>query len=624
MSFVKQHRREGAARGGDVRGIVAGGDTLEVVDLRGGARDGACVQLGQGLSYSEHRPNLIVRGRIRKEACAVVNRSFFFPSPMAFLFQKFQEVVKTLAKSPTFARDPRQLQFEVDINRLFLYTSYNRLGKNADEADAEEIIEMANKASVADQQMQVQENIHSQIKAFCTFMDELLLPNKMVNDSFDSTKGRCDPPTNYPVVPKQRPLSQAEVSQKLKDQLGYTLNVKPSQISHKDAGQGLFLDGVVDVGAVLAFYPGVVYTPAYYNNIPGYLNEKNPYLITRYDGSVIDAQPWGCGGYGLELWNGRKMVENKPDMEGAEKVSDSLSKPLEGSQADNNDDVLERRNPLALAHFANHPAKGMLPNVMICPYDFPLTENNMRVYIPNISFGNADASMRRFGSYWFKAGVSRNSESHVPTLKTIVLVATRALQDEELLLNYKLSNSKPWPEWYAPVDEEEDMRRFEFHFVKVDESKEEGVREIQYPPLLIMDVVMKDVGGEEKGLRWLCGVGAEAGDEEMEVLLGGGVTLIGRNLRFEKTLPRAFVEHFLKQEWRLLVIHPHRSRNYKCKLLLRDRNEFECHLAMGCYQFVKNKGLKTGDRVVFETRRPKVTIVRCQPGDNGRRGRGGR
>ena len=30
--------------------------------------------------------------------------------------------MKTLAKSPTFARHPRQLQFESDINRLFLYT----------------------------------------------------------------------------------------------------------------------------------------------------------------------------------------------------------------------------------------------------------------------------------------------------------------------------------------------------------------------------------------------------------------------------------------------------------------------------------------------------------------------
>ncbi|TKY67752.1 hypothetical protein E2542_SST10648 [Spatholobus suberectus] len=374
---------------------------------------------------------------------------------MAFLFQKFQEAVKTLAKNPVFARDPRQLQFEADINRLFLYTSYNRLGKNADEADAEEIIEMASKASFADQQMQVQENVHSQIKAFCTCMDEILLQNeKMVNDHLELSQQANSSPhhsglSSAKAVSKQRPLSQFEVSQKLKDQLGYSLNVKPSQISHKDSGHGLFLDGAVDVGAVLAFYPGVVYSPTYYHYIPGYVDEQNPYLITRYDGTVIDAQPWGCGGDGPERFDGRKMLENKLDNEGAEKGSDSVSKPLEGSQVENNDndDVVECRNPLALAHFANHPAKGMLPNVMICPYDFPLTENSMRVYIPNILFGNAEVNMKRFGSFWFKSGVSRNSQSQVPTLKTVVLVATRALQGEEVLLNYRLSNSKRWPEW---------------------------------------------------------------------------------------------------------------------------------------------------------------------------------
>ncbi|XP_061357230.1 uncharacterized protein LOC133301592 [Gastrolobium bilobum] len=396
---------------------------------------------------------------------------------MASLFQKFREAVKTLAKRPAFSKDPRQLQFEVDINRLYLYSSYNRLGKSADEADAEEIIEMASKASVTDQQMHVQENVHSQIKTFCAFMDEILLPNE--NDPLVSQQasilprrsglsfavGRNGPTPNNPAVPQTRPLTQAEVSQKLKDQLGYTLNVKPSQISHKDAGQGLFLDGVVDAGAVLAFYPGVVYSPAYYRYIPGYpkVDAQNPYLITRYDGNVINAQPWGFGGYERELWNGRKTGEIKRDMKGTERGSEKiwklLSKPLEGNQGDNSE-VIERRNPLALAHFANHPPKGVQPNVMICPYDFPLTENNMRVYIPNISFGNAEVNVRRLGTFWFKSGVSKDSGSHVPTLKSLVLIATRTLQDEELLLNYRLSNTKRRPEWYAPVDEEEDRRRW--------------------------------------------------------------------------------------------------------------------------------------------------------------------
>ncbi|XP_004505707.1 uncharacterized protein [Cicer arietinum] len=311
---------------------------------------------------------------------------------------------------------------------------------------------MASKASVADQQMLVQENIHSQIKTFCTFMDEVLLPNKnKVNDDYFelSQQANISPQHSELIsanaIPKQRPISQAELSQKLKDGLGFKLDVKPSQISHKEADQGLFLDGVVDVGAVLALYPGVIYSSAYHHYIPGYHDEQNPYLITRHDGTVIDAQPWGRGGDEKELWNGRKMVDNKTDMVVVE----------EGSQLDNSDDALERRNPLALAHFANHPPKGMLPNVMICPYDFPLIENNMRAYIPNILYGNAKVNMKKFDSFWFKSRVSRNSESHVPILKTVVLVATRALQDEELLLNYRLSNTKRWPEWYAQVDEED-------------------------------------------------------------------------------------------------------------------------------------------------------------------------
>jgi hypothetical protein len=220
----------------------------------------------------------------------------------------------------------------------------------------------------------------------------------------------------------------------------------------------------VDVGSVVAFYPGVVYSPAYYRYIPGYpkVAAQNPYLITRYDGNVINAQPWGSGGDKRELWNGRNVGEVKSDAKVAEKGSDKiwkvLSKPLE--QKGDISEVIERRNPLALAHFANHPSKGVLPNVMICPYDFPLTENNMRVYIPNILFGNAEVKMRRFGSFWFKSGVSKNSGSDVPTLKSLVLVATRAIQDEELLLNYRLSNTKRRPEWYDPVDEEEDRRRW--------------------------------------------------------------------------------------------------------------------------------------------------------------------
>ncbi|KAA3482651.1 SET domain-containing protein 9 [Gossypium australe] len=338
--------------------------------------------------------------------------------------------VRILAKSPTFARYRRKLQFEDDINLIFMYTSYNRLGKNADEADAEEIIDMASKASFTDQQMQVQENVHFQIKNFCTVMDEILLPGS--------------------AVPLTRPIKRAELSLRLKDSIGYSLDVKPSQIPHNEASQGLYLNGEANVGAVIAIYPGVIYSPSYYQYIPGYprVDARNRYLITRYDGIVIDAQPWGYGGETREIWDSSTMQDTRPDTD-----ETMLGKALENSQVGCNGEILERRNPLALAHFANHSTEETVPNVMVCPYDFPLTEKNLRTYIPNISFGNAEEQkVRRLGSSWFRGG-SRNSrlddsDSDGPVLKTLVLVAAKALCDEEVLLQRPL--------WYYSVDEDED------------------------------------------------------------------------------------------------------------------------------------------------------------------------
>lgn len=268
-------------------------------------------------------------------------------------------------------------------------------------------------------------------------------------------------------MPETKQLKSYEVSQKLKDLIGYTLDIKPSQIEHEDAGQGLYVDGEADVGSVIAIYPGVVYSPAYYRFIPGYprVDLQNPYLITRYDGTVINAQPWGFGGETREIWDGSSVQEPRSNIKHAENGSDRiwklLSKPLNGRQVGRKGEVLERRNPLAFAHFANHPAKDMVPNVMVCTYDFPLTEKNMRTYIPNISFGNGEeVKMKKFGTFWFKSWRSSSYESEIPILKTLVLVATRAICNEEVLLNYRLSNLKRRPSWYTPVDEEEDRRRW--------------------------------------------------------------------------------------------------------------------------------------------------------------------
>ncbi|XP_020570673.1 uncharacterized protein LOC110017866 isoform X2 [Phalaenopsis equestris] len=401
---------------------------------------------------------------------------------MAFLIRKFQEVAITLAKSPKFARDPRHLQFEADINRLFLYTSFNRLGRNADEKDAEEIIEMASKASVADQQRQVQENIHYQIKNICSQMDDILKPDP--NNLYDLSNsplshenipkrsglsfavGASTSSTPKPAVTRTKLLSRIELSSNLKDRIRYTLDVKPSQIPHKEAGLGLYLSGECNVGSVIAFYPGIIYSPAYYRYIPGYprVDSCNSYLITRYDDIIINAQPWGVGGESREIWEGSYKPNLNPDSSlNISKESDRLwkilSKPLESSSRTNSGEVLELRNPLSFGHFANHPANGCEPNIMVCPYDFPVMEKDMRVYIPNIVFGGEESvRMKRVGSFWFR--LKGGGDEARDVMKTLVLVATRPLCEEEVYLNYRLSNSRRRPSWYVPVDQEEDQRRW--------------------------------------------------------------------------------------------------------------------------------------------------------------------
>lgn len=65
--------------------------------------------------------------------------------------------------------------------------SYNRLGENAEEKDAEELIDMATRASVSDQQKLVHENVHFQIKNICEAMDEALLPDVGPNQPVPAT-----------------------------------------------------------------------------------------------------------------------------------------------------------------------------------------------------------------------------------------------------------------------------------------------------------------------------------------------------------------------------------------------------------------------------------------------------
>ncbi|DBA71470.1 TPA: hypothetical protein ACH3X2_011265 [Trebouxia sp. C0005] len=62
----------------------------------------------------------------------------------------------------------------------------------------------------------------------------------------------------------RKSVTMAQLGAVMLDQLGYSLEVRTSGISHPDAGNGLWLRGTAPVGAAIGLYPGLVYEPMHY------------------------------------------------------------------------------------------------------------------------------------------------------------------------------------------------------------------------------------------------------------------------------------------------------------------------------------------------------------------------
>jgi hypothetical protein len=425
--------------------------------------------------------------------------------------------------------DKRLLQHEIDTHRLFLLTSFHNEGASATEETAKEIERLASAMSFADQQQQVQTHVHSQMHNVAAVLDGILLEPPLISKATVPPNGARQRPSGLSfavgVIPtaecerqnrssvtavvETKPLNRAQVATAFEKDLGFSLHVKQSTVAHQDAGTGLFISGRAQPGTVVSLYPGVIYSPSQYRYIPGYpmVAAGNPYLISRYDGLVIDGKPWREGEDARKWWDGSVTDSERALSDEAGRAEESAQKsmpedvstdyrnagraktqhksvwelvgggkkwsgPLEGA-------VLELRNPLALGHFANHPPKGVQPNVMICSYTYSSSSGEtIRPYIPNIVFGNdEELDMQRRGPLWVNEGrkdrqyelESRQYLGHTSGLvpvettdvRTLVLVATRDLEDEELLLNYRLSNYTRQPSWYHSVDAEEERRRWD-------------------------------------------------------------------------------------------------------------------------------------------------------------------
>ncbi|XP_024387535.1 uncharacterized protein [Physcomitrium patens] len=397
--------------------------------------------------------------------------------------------------------DKRRLQHEIDTHKLFLLTSFQREATSGEIGVAEELTKLAEATPFEEQQRQVQEQVHGQIKKLSTVLDSILLKDPLPEiPSPPSEKkrpsglffalGRQPEPEAPPRANaiETKPLTREQVASAFREHTGFTLCLQRSGIPHEEAGTGLFIKGRAEPGTVVSMYPGVVYSPSQYRYIPGYpkVDVDNGYLISRYDGLVIDGKPWGKGDDIREWWDGHNGIsfEQAAELTGPARQSlpsfwqfvgggKVMQGPLEGAE-------LERRSPIALGHFANHPPEGVHPNVMICPYTFSISgQQSMRAYIPNVMFGNDEEfDMQRRGPLWINEGKKERPEDPADTrlstverseqpitlisdVHTLVLVTTREVDNEELFLNYRLSSYIQQPEWYHPVNVEEEKRRWD-------------------------------------------------------------------------------------------------------------------------------------------------------------------
>lgn len=224
--------------------------------------------------------------------------------------------------------------------------------------------------------------------------------------------------------------SKSSVDRYIRSQFGFVAGMGDSSVP--DAGRGIYVHGSAPRGSLLTLYPGVSYLPSHVRQL-GH-NVGNDYWISRFDGVVID---------------GASQVELQVDIDA--------------------DQEQELVHPLALGHIVNHPPKGKEANCLqfMLDIDIGRLPHGARELVPNASFEGETSTLERIENRAYQQRVPGSAHflskaRHVHRIKrTLALVATRDINDEEIFMNYRFNpNSRGLPEWYHDCDPETSSRRW--------------------------------------------------------------------------------------------------------------------------------------------------------------------
>lgn len=221
----------------------------------------------------------------------------------------------------------------------------------------------------------------------------------------------------------------------------FNLDVRRSTIPN--AGRGVFVEGSASLGEVVALMPGISYSAEQIRDIPGYPSFGNDSMLmmVRHDGHVIDSRAWER----FKSNSMRKYNASRRKREGIDHVALLNEEFFDPGLRE------EGASPFAFGHLINHPPKDLAPNVLAAPVDWTLEAEEERSRIPWCLFGETAGVSRaatRAGTVDTANAVDaigeaisadRNVGVTRPRVPGLAFVATRPIEDEELLVNYRLN-----------------------------------------------------------------------------------------------------------------------------------------------------------------------------------------